>query len=253
MKFSSKLILLIIVFYVFISIKTFSQSAEQVVDRYLKAIGGVSKWNSINSKIEKALYITFPSKNSAVFGNVKIDTLKATKKFKRPSKIFYSLLRNGDSISLIMCNNNKVFWTQNKNGQLSVHSKEEGEDFVKTSMMGFADVLLKKDTELEYLGKEKLCEEEFYVLRVKGAGWYLSSKWYFDKETGLLFCASPIDSSIKRYTIFKNYEKIDDVVLFHFLEEVYDDQWNLESRYIFINRKVNVVIDDSEFDIPHSN
>jgi len=179
------------------------------------------------------------------------DTLNAVTKYKRPNKVFYSSFEKEGAPPSIMCYNGDFFWTQSKSGELTIQPKEDGDYFFKVNMIGLADVLLEENAEIEYLGIEKLQETEFYTLSVKREGWSLSYKFFFDLKTGLPFCSMAIGSMIKRYAVYKDYRR-NEGVMFHHVEETYDDQWNLESKAIFINRRINRPIDDSEFNAPQS-
>ncbi|MBP9926746.1 MAG: hypothetical protein KBF45_12240 [Cyclobacteriaceae bacterium] len=233
-----------------ISNSTLCQTKEEVIERYLNAIGGLKKWKSIETRMDESISTQTPSKNNRIFGIQRDDTTSVIiSKYKRPDKVYIQFLKGADSSSSIMCYNGEVLWTQGKNGELNVQSKKDSEYFRQVSMIGLADVLLEKDTEIEYSGVEKLKEKEFYVLRIRRAGWLLSQKSYFDMETGLLFCSVSIGSDTKRYTLFKNYREVNGVLFYH-LEEVYDSDWNLESKTVFKGIKINIPIADSEFNIP---
>lgn len=226
--------------------KGFAQSAEKVVNNYLKAIGGTEKLNKINSKIDEGIFVNVKKKNSWA---LKGDTLRFVFKHMKPDRVFINFLEPNYSNSSIMCYNGNFFWTKFGEGDISVQPARDGEYFRQTSIIGLWEVLMEKNPEIEYLGTEKLQGREFYTLRVKRAGWYLSNKYFFDKVTGLLFCAITLESTVTRYTLFKNYEDIDGLLFYH-LEEVYDNNWQLESQTIFKSIKINSPIGDSEFKIP---
>jgi outer membrane lipoprotein-sorting protein len=239
-----------ICFYL-LSAAGFAQTAELVVNDYLKAIGGLEKWKSIETRMDEWLMIKPPVKNSKIFGIQNNDTSSVIiNKYKRPDKTYIKFLKAVDSSSSIMCYNGEVLWTQSKNGKLNVQSKKDSEYFRQISMIGLIDVLLEKDTEIEYLGTEKLKDTMYHTLRIKRTGWFLSCKYYFDIHTGLPFCSVVIDSDTKRYTLFKNYREVNGVLFYH-LEEVYDSDWNLESKTILKSIKINEPIADSEFGIPN--
>jgi hypothetical protein len=234
---------------VLITLLSHAQSAEQIVRNYFEAIGGEEKWNSIESEIDECLLIKKASSNSQVFG-IKEDTAKTITKRKKPGKFSYCSLRRGDSFSSILGYNGELFWTQSKSGELSIQSHENAEYFAQTSMT-LPYQLLEKSTEIEYLGVEKLLGTEYYTLRIKGKGWLFSSKYFFDTKTRLPFCVVSLDAPTKKYTLFKDFKRVEGVV-FHYIEEVYDDQWNLIAESIFTNRRINLPVPDAEFDLPHS-
>jgi hypothetical protein len=112
--------------------------------------------------------------------------------------------------------------------------------------MGLFDVLQEEDTEMEYLGIEELQGKKYNIIKVKRKGWRLYHKYYFDLKTHFLYCAIVIGANSKRYTIYTDYRKVENIY-FPFIEEAYDDQWNLTSRAIYVNRQLNIPIDDEEF------
>lgn len=225
-----------------------AQTKKAVIERYLNAIGGIEKLKGINSKIDEGLFVSAKKKNVRT---LKGDTLRFIFKHMRPDRIIINFLEPNYSNSSIMCYNGKFFWTKFGEGDVSIQPAQDGEYFRQTSIIGLWEVLMEKNPEIEYLGTGKLEGKEFYTLRVKRPGWFLSSKYFFDKVTGLVFCAMTLESSITRYTIFKNYREIDGL-LFHHLEEVYDNNWQLESQTIFNNIKLNIAISDNEFNVPDS-
>jgi len=225
-----------------------AQTADQVAHRYLDAIGGIEAWKGIETSMNEGLFIKIPPVN--IFITQGNDTTNVITKFKRPDKFFYRSSNITDSLSSVMCYNGEVVWTKSKSGGLDIQSAEDGVYFSKVmSRIGLADVLLKENTEIVYLGIELLQNKEFYTLRLKGEGWFFSHKYFFDMETGLLFCSTGWDAPTIRHTLYKEYKKTG-TILFHSIEEGYDEHWNLESRTIFKKRTINAEVTDSDFNVP---
>jgi hypothetical protein len=223
---------------------------EEVIDNYLNAIGGTEHLNQIETKIEESVFIKYAPLKAYDFNFIPNDTLNVIYKFKRPNKIYYSSHRNTDLFEGILCHNGNYFWTRpSKTGNFSIQSKEEGDAFVQHSFIGLFEVLQEEDTEIEYLGIEELQGEKYNILKIKRKGWYRYHKYYFDMDTRLLYGVTVIDANAIRYTIYKDYKKVDNIYS-PFVVDAYDDKWNLTSRATYTNIQLNVPIDDKEFQIP---
>lgn len=245
--FEKRIVTIVLTLFL-ISNSSLCQTKEVIVEKYLNALGGTEKLKGINSKIDEGLFVSAKKKNMLT---LKGDTLRFIFKHMKPDRVIINFLEPNYSNSSIMCYNGKLFWTKFGEGDISVQPAQDGEYFRQTSIIGLWEVLMEKNPEIEYLGTEKLQGKEFYTLRVKRADWYLSSKYFFDKVTGLLFCAITLESSVTRYTLFKNYKKIDGLYFYH-LEEVYDSDWQLESQTIFNKIEINTTITEGEFNLPIS-
>lgn len=249
---TSTLKLFFSIVFILLTLASAAQSSSHVIDKYLDAIGGQEKWNAIETKTEEGIFINAPPENKWVLETKKRDTLKVIIKYKRHSKLYYKSSQEENSMSSIMCYNGKIFWTQRAGGDVSIQSREYGEYFLQSGMIGFADVLLEKTSEVEFMGVEKLQAKEYNILKVKREGWKLPSKFYFELESGLRYCTMALGAATERYTVFKDYRKIDGV-FFHFVEEGYDKHWNLESKTITERIQINVPLADEEFSVPNSN
>lgn len=238
--------LIFIICFISIHSTTWAQSADQIVDNYFQAIGGLEKWNNIKTRIISGHLIKMPVKSIFEIGST--DTLNTLLKIKKPNKFFYE--SSGKALfSNILCFDGEILWTQSSSGLKSVKTNDEIEYFQNLNMNGLADILAEKSTEIESLGIEKLKNVDYYVLKITVHGWMFSQKYFFDLKTGLPFCSMALGSINQRYTIYKDYRENAGMMI-HYVEEVYDHLWNLESRAIFSDIRINSELDDDEFIMP---
>lgn len=238
--------LILVIFFVSIQSTTWAQSADQIVDKYFQAIGGLEKWNNIKTRVLSGHLIKMPVKS--IFEIGRTDTLNTLLKIKRPNKFFYESSGKG-LFSNILCFDGEILWTQSSSGLKAIKTSDEIEYFQNLNMNGLADILTDKSTEIASLGIEKLKGVDYYVLRITVHGWMFSQKYFFDLKTGLPFCSMALGSINQRYTIYKDYRENAGMVI-HYVEEVYDHLWNLESRVIYKDIRINEVLEDNEFIIP---
>jgi len=229
-----------------LAVNSEAQTAKEIIDVYFKAIGGADRWQRVTSKFEQGYFVEVPTKNRQLF-NINSDTLFFLKKYKRPNKYFFNSFTKNSSSSSTQCFNGEVFWAKTQDGKLMVQSKEDSRYFEQVNMMGLADVLLENSTIIEYLGEEELDGKKFHALKIKRNGWLLSQKTYFDQYTGLPFCSTMIGSQTIRFTLYKDYKSNEGITL-HYSEEIYDEQWNLESVATFFSIRIDSPVSDDEFE-----
>lgn len=185
------------------------QDKQSVIDRHLQAIGGKERWQTIQTKSDSSLTLSFKP------GKLTPDTLLVVTQMMRPNlqkTRFYDRGR----LKSILAFDGHVFWTQSGENR-KVQSLEEAMYFRSTIMLGLNDLLLEAEN-LVYKGVQELDKQKFEVLQVKRPGWLLSSLWFFDRESGLLYGSMVEGADVKRITYFKDYRRVSGI-LWPFVEE----------------------------------
>ncbi len=235
----------------FIVNNAIGQTKEQVIEKYLKAIGGKENWLAVRSKIDSGMIINYTSE-SFFNKEAKTDTVFFSTILEMPNKLkFTSYKRHRNSSSnetwtpSSMCYNGSYLWTGSP-GSTSRQSPEESEYFAKTIASGVPYLFLyDKTAEIEYIGKMKLDSSFYEVLKIKGTHSFFYDLLYFDRDTGLIACTVGSDTPIKRYSYTGGYKWIDNLLI-DTVGESYVDGIKTSMGVTF-ESKVNVVIKDSVF------
>jgi hypothetical protein len=227
------------------------QTKEQVIEKYLKAIGGKENWLAVRSKIDSGMIINYT--NESFFNKeAKTDTVFFSTILEMPNKLkFTSYKRHPNSstneiwTTSSMCYNGTYLWT-GRPGSTSRQSPEESEYFAKTIASGVPYLFLyDKTAEIEYMGKMKLDSSFYEVLKIKGTSSFFYDLLYFDGDTGLIACTVGFDTPIKRYSYTGGYRWIDNLLI-DTIGESYVDR-KRTSVGITFGVKVNAVIKESVF------
>lgn len=235
----------------FIVNNAIGQTKEQVIEKYLKAIGGKEKWLAVRSKIDSGMIITYTSE-SFFNKEAKTDTVFFSTILEMPNKLkftSYKRHRNSSSNQIwspsSMCYNGSYLWTGSP-GSTSRQSPEESEYFAKTIASGVPYLFLyDKTAEIEYMGKMKLDSSFYEVLKIKGTNSFFYDLLYFDRDTGLIACSVGFDTPIKRYSYTGGYKWIDNLLIDTVGESSVDGVKTSEG--VTFEVKVNAVIKDSVF------
>lgn len=231
------------------------QSKEQVIERYLKAIGGKENWLALRSRIDSGMIIKYKSE-SFFNKESRTDTVFYSSILEMPNKLkFTSYKRNRDAsyneiwTQSSMCYNGTYLWT-GRPGSIIRQSPEESEGFARTIVAGVPYLFLYDTTaEIEYMGKVKLDSSIYEVLKTKGTNDYFYNLIYFDPVTGLIACTVGFDTPTKRYSYTRGYRWIDNLFI-DFIGESYVDGVKTSEGVTF-EVKVNAVIKDSVFKEDH--
>lgn len=228
-----------------------AQTKEQVIEKYLKAIGGREHWLAMHSKIDSGMIINYKSE-SFFNKDSRTDTVFYSSILEMPNKLKFTSYKRQTNTSSnevwtqsSICYNGTYLWT-GRPGSIIRQSPEESESFAKTIAAGVPYLFLYDTTaEIEYMGKMKLDSSFYEVLKTKGTNGYFYNLIYFDPVTGLIACTVGFDTPIKRYSYTRGYKWIDNLFI-DFIGESYVDKVKT-SEGITFDVKVNAVIKDSVF------
>lgn len=225
------------------------QTKEAVIERYLKAIGGKENWIGIRTQIDSGLIIKYVQKN--FFHEATVDTNYFKTFLVRPNKqkfVNYEKHINDSGkvtwTQSITCYNGQYLWT-GRPGAIHRQSEEESKFYEKTIDSGLPYILFSDEPmEIEYLGKMKLENDYYEVLKTKGPNQFFYTLVYFDTITGHIACTVGHDTPVKRFTYNKDYKRIGNIVI-SMLSESFIDGLLVEKTLIEefkVNHPINVSI-----------
>jgi len=217
---------------------TATPSADQVLDRYVEAIGGRDAWKKLNSRVSTGT-IDVPDMN--LTGTIEIHE-------KAPNFLLHTVVFNGATFRQGF--DGTRAWMDNPTDGLR---EETGDELADTRFD--ADFYHPLDLRTLYskfsvTGTEKIGEREAYVVEATRAGGN-ADKLYFDTETGLV-----VRFVLKRHTPdgvksfqedLQDYREVDGIKLPFAV-----NQTTTDSIYIlkFTEIRHNVELDDGQFAKP---
>jgi hypothetical protein len=213
-------------------------------------MGGREKWLTIRTEIDSGMIIEY--KSEGVFNKSRIDTtfFKTIKVYPHKEKFTSYEYKNDPILGRMLvqystCFNGTYLWTGSP-GKIHVQSPEESELFKNTITLGLPGLfLLDKTAEVEYLGTEKLNNNNYEVLKIKGTNNFFYQLVYFDPVTGLEYCSVGYDTPIKRFDYYTQYKYIDNIAVGVVSENFVDGV--LKERTIILSAEFNREVDDSAF------
>lgn len=213
---------------------TQAPTLDQILDKYVQALGGKSAIEKINSRASRG---TFTSSHLKTKGPIELYA-------KAPNKQLMVLLAQGFG-NYRRGFNGLVAWEKypgsDNAGNLSGFSKRDAEFYLPVRFREtYPNVALK--------GREQLREREVFVLEAPDAG--KPKRWYFDTETGLLLRTETRNAQGKVVgsTDYDDYHEVDGVKEPFRIRLLDDDgtDFNIELSEV----RHNVQIADESFDKP---
>jgi thiol-disulfide isomerase/thioredoxin len=221
-----------------------SQSAKQIVDRYISASGGIEKWNEIISCKE----------NTLVWQNLNFmgipDSLKSSIEKITPTKHEITKAHPNFETDRIISPDGSVsiIYNNDKNSGISTAGMffpSPAQKFVVIAMP-LNILLLQKKGLLKFIGNLNILDRQCFVLE----GPYNPDsaeqvRFFFDRESGLLLAIKNFNQTRIRTTFFSDYQKTQELNI-PFSRESYSDEI-LYYREIIQEIEFNPSLDKSQF------
>lgn len=214
-------------------------TADQVIDRYVKAIGGREAWQKFTSRVTTGT-IEVPSMSLA--GIVIIHE-------KAPDRVLASVIINGAAFRQGF--NGTAGWTDDPQDGLRDQSGAELAEARRDADFYHPLDLRKLYTKLTVMGTEKIGERDSYVVEATVPEGSEPTKMYFDVKTGLLLRVIRQNHASDGITQFRedfdDYRDIDGIKI-----PFTSSQTNGDTTYTMTISEVhhNIEMDDSEFAKP---
>ena len=212
---------------------------DQVLDRYVEALGGRVAWQTMTSRVATG---TFEMPDLGLTGTAEIYA-------KAPNRMMFALTLPGAGTTRAGFNG-VTGWAEDPQNGLRSLSGPELED-MKSDAMFYRDLELKSVYQkLELKGSETIEGRSAHVIEAAASSGK-TSKMYFDKQSGLLVreeaTREGTEGPITTQTTYENYTKIDGIYLPLTLRQ----SSSLLNFVVKIKEvKHNVAIDDSKFNMP---
>jgi hypothetical protein len=217
-------------------------TAEQLIDKYVQAIGGRASVARLNTRVLKGSYIDWDG-----------TTLPLEVYEKVPNK-FISVITLPDGGKAYRSFNGATGWEKNFRGLLrEVRVSELAR--LRRSVDFFREINLKHlYPRMIVTGKEKIGEHEAYVLEATAAD-NQTEKLYFDTQTSLLLRRYVENETIlgpdPEQTDFEDYREVDGMKIPFTIRQSYLDTHVWSTRK-FTEIKHNLAIDDAKFTVSES-
>lgn len=212
-------------------------STDDIIDRYIRAIGGEAAIQKIKTLVSRGTETTTNGMTPAATAPIDIFQTTAKKML---------IVRNSPRDTIMEAFDGVKGWTRDARGSREVEGRELAEVMRDADVMRFVNLRVTY-TQMRVLSKERVGDREAYVV---GATSREDSreKLYFDEQTGLL---------IRKYAAFKTaFGTIPEVMDFTDYREVnglklpFTITWSrppFGSVKKFTEIKLNVPVDDSKF------
>ncbi|HXO44380.1 MAG TPA: hypothetical protein VN846_02820 [Candidatus Cybelea sp.] len=214
-------------------------TADQILDRYVKAVGGRDAWLKFTSRVTTGT-IEVPSMNLS--GMVLIHE-------KAPDRLLATVIINGAAFRQGF--NGTLGWTDDPQDGLREQSGAELAEARRDADFYHPLDLRKLYTKFTVSGAEKIGDRDTYVLEATVPEGSEPTKMYFDAETGLLVRAvsqhhGP-DGVTQYREDFEDYREVDGIKV-----PFTSRQTNGDTTYTMTIGEIrhNVELDDSEFAKP---
>jgi hypothetical protein len=213
-------------------------TADQVLDKYVQAIGGEAAFRKLNTRVMKGSHITFDGTS------LPVETYQAA-----PDKLVTIVTPKQ---GVVMTGyNGTVGWSKNQRGQRELTGTQL--ELMKRAANFYADVRPRETfPNLTVAGREKIGDRETVVLVSKVFD-TRTERLYFDAQTGLLLRILAVNQTIlapiPEQTDFEDYREVDGVRLPFTIRQSFVDPWVGWTRK-YSEIKHNVAVDDTKFNPP---
>jgi len=212
---------------------------DQVLDRYVEALGGREAWRNLTSRVAIG---TFEMPDLGVTGTAEIYA-------KAPNRMMFTLTVPGVGTTRTGYNG-AVGWAEDPQSGLRALSGSELEDMKRDATFNKEMELKSVYPKMELKGTETIGGRSAHVVEAT-SGDSKTAKMYFDKRSGLLLrdeiMREGLEGLSSTETTYEDYTKIDGVYIPLTLR-----QTNSLLNFVVKIKEVrhNVAIDDSKFNMP---
>jgi hypothetical protein len=232
-------------FIISISVKVLSQDADEIVNKYVNAKGGLEKLQAIK---------TIQLKGNVITAKMEIPF---TQTFKRPSKVLMESNYQGTIMKQAF--NGTHGWVLNpflgKKDPEFMSKDMENTIKKSTEFEGELVNYKNKGSKIELLGKEELNGNQVYKIKLTEISnettyFYINANSYLIEKYNQRINYDKLDISAE--IIFSNYKRINGV-MFPFMTELKSSSNPIGNSKIVTNTiEINIPIQDSIFEMPVS-
>jgi hypothetical protein len=241
MKGKTTTILSLLVFSIFVQ-NGYAQNADEIIEKHLKARGGIENWNDIKSMKITGFYTSFSDRKQ--FSEIKI----------LPD--YYYFDSHWGQHDIIEAGKADLYWTVNPWYDMSTPRRcNENESTILDQKSDFCTPFLnykENDYAVELLGKEEMDGVEVFKLQLTRPGndpetWYINSKTHLEHMYTSLW--GDFGYPCMQETYFDDFQKVGKVLIPFYVDRVF----SIRNRVVEINEvELNVEVDMKIFNLPLS-
>jgi hypothetical protein len=214
-------------------------TVDQVLDKYVQALGGEAGFKKLNTRVMKGAQITSDGTS------IPMETYQTA-----PNKLVTILTTPKQGV-LMSGYNGTVAWSKNARGQRELSGAQLA--LMKRASDFYGDIKPRETfPNLTVVGREKIGDREAIVLTSKVSD-TRTEKLYFDTQSGLLLRILAITQTmlapIPEQTDFEDYRDVDGIRLPFIIRQSFVDPWVGWTRK-YTEIKHNVAVDDAKFNPP---
>jgi hypothetical protein len=214
-------------------------TVDEVLTRYVQALGGEAAFKKLNTRVMKGSQITFDGTS------IPLETYQAA-----PNKLVTIMITPKQG-NLMSGYNGTVAWSKTARGQRELSGAQLA--LMKRASDFYADIKPKETfPNLTVAGREKIGDREAIVLSSKVSD-TRTERLYFDSQSGLLLRILAITQTmlapIPEQTDFEDYKDVDGIKLPFTIRQSFVDPWVGWTRK-YTEIKHNVAVEDAKFNPP---
>lgn len=218
------------------TIQAQTPTAEQVVDKYIKAIGGAAKWKSLKNM---KMTVTMRTQGIDLPGEV-----NAMADGRQRMEFTYS------GISLVRAYDGTTAWAIDGFSGATEPAKLEGEEAEDLTDEEFLDEFIdykKKGATVAYIGEEEYEGLSYHKISMKKKNGE-EAEYLFDQETGLLMLKREDEDGTVGETQFQDYKTMDGLTMA--MKVIGKSGGQVLQSFVVNKVEVNVSMPDEIFAFP---
>ena len=213
-------------------------TVDQVLDKYLQALGGRASIEKAKTRVMKGEQISWDGKSAPIEIHQ-----QSPNKFLLKLSLPQAVVMGGY--------NGTTAWMKTPRGLRELSGADLTQAKRNADFFRLFD-LKKLSEKMKVSGKEKIGEREVYVVEAQLAP-NMIEKWYFDTQTGLLLRDQLLTDTIifwlPEQLDYDDYREVDGIKMPFTIRQSYVDPWVGWTRK-FSEIKINAPVDESQFNMP---
>jgi len=229
-------------------------SADQIIDKYIQAIGGKTAIEKIQTRYTKALFqrsklVNGGTPKAAVINRGETWTIETF--LKTPDK-FLTVITSPEGV-ILQGYNGSDGWIKTPQEQHALNAAEA--ERLKRQADLFADLKIKERfSALTVAGKEKIGSRETYVIETVRLSDMKTEKLFFDTKNGLLLRRTAFTETVlganPEQIDYEDYRNVNGATVPFKIRVSYLDDNHFGTTRSFIEIKSNISINDDKFKPP---
>jgi len=228
-------------------------SADQIIDKYIQAIGGKAAIESVKTRytklsLQRPKLVNSGTPKAAVINRGETWTIETYR--KAPDK-YLAVIRSPEGI-ISQGYNGTSGWVKTSEGQREMNAAEV--ERIKREADLYTDLRLKEQfSTMTLIGKEKIDNRETYVIEATRVKDKKIEKLFFDAQNGLLLRRTVFTETIlgsnPEQTDFEDYRMVNGIRIPFVVRVSYLDDNHYGTTRSFIEVKNNITLSDEKFNL----